>query len=631
MAEMKLDCNWVGSNGKARVAVKIGGEVIDCDVVNMIQQKDRERFIKSLTKDRSGIDADDLREQLIKLAAAHTVNDDPEEQKSVTDLLIELVSDAELFHDSDRRGFATIKAGEHYETYPIRSKQFKLWLQQRLWEEHGKSPYSEALQTACNNIEAKAIFTGPEMPVHVRLAGHGGDVYLDLADCEWKSVQVTRDDWQVVDKSPVKFVRSRGMLPLPEPMRGGNIELLRDFLNIKSTDGPDKVLLVSWIIACLRPTGPFPILCISGEQGSAKSSACRIVRSLIDPNAAPLRATPKDIRDMAITANNSWLMIYDNLSRIYPWISDALCRLSTGGGFGTRELCSDREEVIFDAQRPVAINGIEDIVSRPDLLDRSIGITLSAISEDKRRSESELWEKFDKIKPKILGALLDAVSIGLRNFDSVKLDRLPRMADYARWITACEPGLNWEPGTFMKAYGLSRSTANAQAIEASIIGPVVIPFMESRAQWQGTYKELLTELEAIADDKTKHQQAWPKSARKLSGLLRRITPNLRSSGLEVKELGHGEKGSMVLLDYAGNIQSDSSDRQAEPANPDEPDEPDDVFRTESKTDLTSDELELWESQVESCLNKKDCYGEMTQDEAESMAWECVMAVRGGAA
>ena len=123
-----------------------------------------------------------------------------------------------------------------------------------------------------------------------------------------------------------------------------------------------------------------------------------------------------------------------------PWLSDALCRLASGGSFAVRRLYTDDEEVLFKAARPTLLNGIEDVIGRADLADRAIFLTLEPIGEEQRRSETELWREFELARPRILGALLDAVAHGLRAVGSVQLARLPRMADFALWATACETG-----------------------------------------------------------------------------------------------------------------------------------------------------------------------------------------------
>src|SRR6516162_10653293 len=183
-------------------------------------------------------------------------------------------------------------------------------------------------------------------------------------------------------------------------------------------------------------------------------TSAKILRTSVDPNTLALRTLPRDERDLHIAATNAWVVGYDNLSFLLDWISDTLCRLSTGGGFGTRQLYTDQDEVLFDAIRPSLLNGIEEVVTRPDLADRAIFLTLAPIPEDKRRPESELWAAFNADRPRILGALLDAVAMGLRQLPEIRLERLPRMADFAIWATACETalrrrdGTSWEAGTF---------------------------------------------------------------------------------------------------------------------------------------------------------------------------------------
>lgn len=176
------------------------------------------------------------------------------------------------------------------------------------------------MSAAVNLVEAKALFEGEEHPVHVRIAEFNRHIYLDVCNTNWQVVEVTSSGWQVVDESPVRFRRSRGMLPLPLLERGGSVDLLRDFLNV---DDDAWRLVVTWLIATLRPQGPYPTLAPFAEQGSGKSTAGRLLREMVDPNAAPLRAEPHDGRDLMIAANNSWCMAYDNLSHLAPWLSTA--------------------------------------------------------------------------------------------------------------------------------------------------------------------------------------------------------------------------------------------------------------------------------------------------------------------
>ena len=182
-------------------------------------------------------------------------------------------------------------------------------------------------------------------------------------------------------------------------------------------------------------------MAISGEQGSAKTVLSKLLKALVDPNAAPVRSLSREERELMIAANNGYLLAFDNLSGLPVWLSDALCRLVSGGSFAVRRLYTDDEEVLFEAARPILLNGIEEVISRPDLGDRGIFLTLPPIGEAQRRSETELWREFEIARPRMLGALLDAVVRGLQAMSRVHLDRLPRMADFALWAAACETAL----------------------------------------------------------------------------------------------------------------------------------------------------------------------------------------------
>ena len=391
------------------------------------------------------------------------------------DILIDLAGTAELFHAADGTAFADLDISGHRETWPVRTKGFKRWLARQFYEATGGAPSSEALQSALNVVEAKAHFDAPERPVYVRVGGIDGSIYLDLGDEAWRAIEITTPGWRVVENPPVRFRRAGGMQPLPVPVPGGSVEILRSFLNVQSD--VDFVVVVAWALAVLRNRGPYPVMVLSGEQGSAKSTFSAILRSLLDPYKAPLRALPREDRDLFIAANNGHVLAFDNVSGLPSWISDTLCRLATGGGFAVRQLYTDQDEVLFDATRPVILNGIEDIVTRPDLADRAVFLNLEAIPEERRRPEAELWAAFEAERPKILGVLLDAVVQGLKVLPDTTLERLPRMADFALWATACETAL-WPAGTFWSAYCGNRDEAVDNVIEADPVAAALRAMMD---------------------------------------------------------------------------------------------------------------------------------------------------------
>lgn len=454
----------------------------------------------------------------------------PQRGPKQADILIDLAQSAELFHSADGRAFADLDFNGHRETWSIRGKVFRRWLARRFFETIGGAPSSEALQSALNVIEAKADFDAPERKVHIRIGGFDGKLYLDLCDDSWRVVEIDATGWRVIQNPPVRFRRSAGMQALPVPVAGGSVGALRSFLNVKSD--VDFVLAIAWALASLRNRGPYPVIVLAGEQGSAKSTFSAILRALLDPNTAPLRVLPREDRDLFIAANNGHVLAFDNVSGLPAWISDTLCRLATGGGFAVRQLYSDQDEVLFDAARPVILNGIEDIVARPDLADRALFLTLEPIPEERRRPEQELWAVFEGERPRILGALLDAMVKGLAMLPHTRLDKLPRMADFAVWATACETAL-WPAGTFWSAYCGNRDDAVEGVVEADPVAAAVRAMMETQREWTGTASELLGALAEVAGERIANSKGWPDSPRALAGRLRRAATFLRKLGLEV--------------------------------------------------------------------------------------------------
>lgn len=523
-----------------RLVVAKRGDVSHRDRINTDSSISRDRFVKRLAQ-KLGMEVDAIGPpvdaQITALAdqvdeqGTDPGGDGGDENQSQATLAANVAADWDLWHTPAKDAYATFPVGAHLETWPVRSKMFKRFLAKEFFEEHGKAINAEALGAAVNLIEAQALFDGVEHPVHVRVAEHQGNVYLDLCNADWQVVEITPNGWQVIGESPVRFRRSAGMLPLPVPKAGGSIDELCSFLNV---DDATRPLVIAWLVASLRPRGPYPVLALFAEQGSGKSTTGRLLRDVVDPNSAPLRAEPRDGRDLIIAANNSWFLAYDNLSHVPPWLSDAFCRLSTGGGFATRELYTDQDEVIFDSQRPVLLTSIEEVATRSDLLDRCVIVWLPAIPEGCRRPEAEILKAFEAARPRILGALLDAVAGALKNLPSTKLDNLPRMADFALWVAAAEGSLGWRKGTFLAAYAGNRASANEVALEASPVARPLIDLLNEQSEWVGTSTELLEALESRVSDQVKRQRIWPSNGRSMTGHLKRLAPNLRVAGWQVE-------------------------------------------------------------------------------------------------
>jgi len=360
---------------------------------------------------------------------------------------------------------------------------------------------------------------------------------------------------------PVHFRRPGGLKPLPRPLPGGDLSLLRQHFNLK--DDAQWHLMAGWLIGTLNPHGSCPLLILHGEQGAAKSTATRMLRQVIDPNVSDLRSTPKTVDDLIIAAKNGAVCAFDNFSNIPDWLSDAFCRLATGAGLSKRELYSDAEEVIITAKRPTLINAINTVATRSDLLDRSILVELLPISELK--SELRVWSDFERDHPAILGGLLNAASGSLRNLEATTAAATwkPRMLDFFLWATAAESALKWPSGAFRAAYSANRKEATGIALDNSPIWKAIRAFLDARSgYWTGGVGDLLLILDgdrekmATLFTREDRDPAWPKTAKDLAHALKRLTPNMRAEGIQVEMLPRTKAGrSISLKDVALHVPS----------------------------------------------------------------------------
>jgi hypothetical protein len=410
----------------------------------------------------------------------------------------------------------------------------------------GQPATARSREEVRNHLEALAE-AGPKRQTWLRVAEHDGALYLDLGDDSWRVVRIASEGWDVIACPPVCFVRPGAMLPLPVPVHGGNVAELFELVNIPT--GPDRALALAWLVSTLRPSRPLPILALHGEQGSAKSTVAGMLAMVIDPHRAGVRIRPKDEETVMVATQNAWVLAYDNLSAMPPWLSDLLCCLSTGGSHTARTKYSDAGETVMSAERPVLLMSIEDIASRSDLLDRTIVLTLPTIPESERRTKEQVWEGFRKAHPRILGALLDAAAHALRTLPDMKPGPLPRMADFAKWAIAAESGLGLAPGEFLRAYRDNRQDAHGQALDACPLVEPLERFMSGVSEWTGTATDLLAALEAKTTEGQKARPGWPKDGTRLSGQLRRIAPNLRSRGLDYKQSREsgGQRKRLIVI------------------------------------------------------------------------------------
>jgi len=403
------------------------------------------------------------------------VIENPPEGEGPVEVLLRLAASARFFRSADGRLYAQVPVARRREIHGLKSAAFREWLSRGYFRDCLELPSDRAIRRVLDSLEAIAWFEDGTPSIFIRVGhdgrGNGSPSYLDLGDPTGQAIEIGPDGWSLVERPPVRFQRPEGLLPLPMPCRDASIDLLRPYVNLTE---PDFRLLIAWLAAALRPVGPYPILVLYGEPESAKSTLAKILRLLIDPQAFPFLAEPKNSRDMMVAAANGWLLAYDNISVIPGWLSDSLCRLVFGAGFGTRALFSNDEGRVIHAQRPVILNGVEDFARRGDLVDRTVFLHLPPIAPTSRRAEHEFWSSFQADYPRILGGVLDAVVGGLRELPSARPPEWPRRIDYTRWGEAVGMALGWAPETFLSTYEAQRQPWTVTTLEDSAVGNALL-------------------------------------------------------------------------------------------------------------------------------------------------------------
>lgn len=451
---------------------------------------------------------------------------DDGQKRSQATVLTEIGKGHHLFHDEGGDAYARVPVGDHDEVFLIASANYKDCLAHAFFDLSGTGANRNATGDAISTLTAMACYNGPCEQVHLRTGPSDGAIVIDDGSESWGCITVTADGWHCTSKRTVNFRRSGKPLALPKPTKG-DISLLWKYINVEVAD---RVLVAAWLLSALRPQGPYPIMLLIGEQGSGKSQASRTLKCFTDPSGVPLRAPPRDDKDLLVAALNSWVLALDNLSGATPQMSDALCRLSTGGGFSGRRLYTDSDETLIAVQRPVILNGIDDLASRPDLAERCIHLTLPTLQH--RVTEAELAKSFSVDASAIMAALLDGLSMALRDSETIQLGKLPRMADFAKWAAAGVPAMGFTSEQFMEAYRRNQSEAVALGLESSSVASGIRKFVERSGTWKGTSRELLSRLNHNANDDDRNLPGWPRSPKGLTTILRRLGPSLRHVGID---------------------------------------------------------------------------------------------------
>lgn len=441
----------------------------------------------------------------------------------------------------------------------VNSREFRQWVTLAYFRATERGLSGQAQAEAVALAEARALDSGETRHAwrRVALADDSATIFLDLGGGdlrgERRAVRITAAGWEVVETEavPVAFLRAPDALPLPEPMAdAARVADLRRFVNVAGDD--DLALAWAWIVCALRPFaggGSYPMLCIHGEHGTGKSQATRFLQGMVDPSTLTGRATPREERDIFVSAGNRHVLAFDNLSSVPEGFADAFCRIATGGAFSSRAMFTDADESILSALKPLLLNGIPaTLTGRPDMASRALSLELARLTE--RRAERDLIADYEQALPGLLGLACDGLASALRNLDRVTLAEDVRMIDAATWAEAAAQGLGIPPGRIAGAWVANRTAADRALVESDELALAVVALlrddMECTApgEWRGSPSDLFHKLGVQATDQAKRGPQWPRTPSGMGTRLRRIAPPLRVvHGIDVQSGKAGAEGA----------------------------------------------------------------------------------------
>lgn len=476
----------------------------------------------------------------------------------LTDIIIERLK---LFTDGED-AFAAYTIGGKKICEKITSKNFKRYVR-KIARDKKLKVNDTIIKEIIYETESEGVFTGKKCTVYNRVGKNAdGEIIINPCYESGDVIIVNSNGWKITEPpthskkemavTPL-FVKTKGMKEMPFPAKGkGDIYTLQNF--IRTDDNNKKfVLIVSYIMQCFFSDGPFPLIVIVAESGSGKTFSTTILKTIVDPHAAPTLSVPREPRDMFSTAGVSWILAYDNFSSVSQWLSDLFCRFSTGGATIDRELFTNGEAYIYAAKRPAIVNGINDFFSQSDVLQRSIIFENERITPEERKEESQLLKEFYENLPGIFHDILDLLSEVLKLLPKINVINPTRMADFCRIGEATAQAMGHPEGFFMEAYRENLKQANDITLDANIISPVLKSYISKNNRFDGTPTELLEALTNHNPEQAKNKY-WPKTAKVLSGTLKRLSQNFRETGLHI-ETGRNFDGRWIEI-YGENTQNE---------------------------------------------------------------------------
>ncbi|PIR83675.1 hypothetical protein COU18_03275 [Candidatus Kaiserbacteria bacterium CG10_big_fil_rev_8_21_14_0_10_51_14] len=469
--------------------------------------------------------------------------------------------DIVLFVDDYKMAHIRLPVGDHFEIWTCGGSDFTYWLSDEFYRLTGKAAGTNTISAALNTIKGRARAGGIKHHLHSRIAGHDGATWYDLCDEKWRAIRIDQSGWNVVDIPPILFSRYSFHKPQVEPVGGGDVREILKFVNVQDSD--DQILLLVYLVSTFIPGFPHPILYVHGPAGSRKSTLCEVLLKFVSPSSLGVIHFTKNTEELKQTLyHHSAFVCLDNVTGIDSECADLLCRAVTGSGFTKRKLYSDTDAVIFRIEANIAINGVNLGSSREDLLDRCLLLGLERIPDSERKELADVFTSLDTARPRIFGAILNAVSRAMAIKPTVRTDNLFRMADFTAWGCAIAEAIGYSQQSFLDAYSRNIGEQIEEVIESNIVATLIIELMcdDETVEWTGTPTMLFEEIKRLAFNRIPLQTSegatlyerrqiekkLPENANALTRLMRHLAPVLEKKGIKWERDNTGKERRIVI-------------------------------------------------------------------------------------
>ena len=596
-------------------------------ITNIYNEDERKKIISSIvTCINKNID------KITEHVKHHPKHKDSDE-KGIVDNLVTLALNPEnaekIFNDQYGKPYALVNVGNDKNEIimPISNLKFKRYLSRLCRQNLGSCISDSSLSTVITNIAAEAESKNEIIPLHLRIAwGSKANrskedcIYYDTCDSRGRIIEISKDCWKIIEGSdeqiPILF-RRYNQLPLVEPDRNHSSDIFNQLLNLTNIKNiKHRHLIKVYIISTLIPEIDHVILTTYGPKGAAKSFLLELIKKLVDPSKPMLLTLHRNVDQFIQQVNHNHLNYYDNVKYIPYWLSDEICKAVTGIGHTKRQLFTDDEDIVYEHRRCLALNGINVALTESDALDKSVFIELEEIEEEKRRKEEDLWREFERIKPQVLGFILDTLSKAMKIKTGLRLNKLPRMADFSEWGEAISQAMGYPPMTFLEVYGENRNELNIIAINENPVGALVLKYIQEIENQYGPLTKLEFELQelykklvdfAASNDISIVDRNFPKNASSLVKKLKTVIPNLKAVYGIVIEVGRNTTTNTSVITVSKKKLTTTISNEDPSSGGSEPPE------TKSTTLHFTDNAENSSSTVNTDVNTADSTSDLNQN------------------